>query len=340
MSRNKTLVVIVVVILVSIIGLAFYLFIISTKQLSNSGTQDIEPRYPIAHLSEAIPGRIYLTLQATVGDVLEPTLYQIDSKTGMNRSWLDLTAITERPHPIVRKGSSTFVAYPGSIFQNEYQLPSGVMQVMVSDEAGIIRPLTKSLTNRKLSPSWSPDGQRIAFMASTSPTAIPRAAPEVWDIYVTDLFGNENFVTKGAYPQWSSEGGSLYVLKESGIAQIDISSGGEKLVYESAGPLDWYAKISSNHSGTLFLLTEPFRDEISVLEVEGEKLTKKSTIYTNAVSAVISPDNKMVAILHVPVGGSDPHLSIISIDSGQIIETRRLEYFSDSFLLLTDWVSE
>lgn len=102
----------------------------------------------------------------------------------------------------------------------------------------VFAPTPKRLTTwrkklSELNPTWSPDGQQIAFFTVDS--------EEVYDLYVSDLEGKakrlvRNIVKSDQYgPAWSPDGKKLFYVKKLGqnkdqIHAIDIASGNKTAI--------------------------------------------------------------------------------------------------------------
>ncbi|MBU1179220.1 hypothetical protein KKB69_02715, partial [Patescibacteria group bacterium] len=66
------------------------------------------------------------------------------------------------------------------------------------------RQITDSYTFFKRNPEWSPNGEKIVFMARKDIAGEPVSfSPDDWLVYMTGLAGQEKLLGKGAYPQWA-----------------------------------------------------------------------------------------------------------------------------------------
>ena len=148
-----------------------------------------------------------------------------------------------------------------------------------------------------MSPAWSPDGKRIAFLSNRA---------EGWDLYVVASAGGEpRRLTSGAVvddPTWHPDGGAIAVERRGGIelAQTD-GAGRETLVEHGAQPA-WASdgRLAFVRAGDLWLRASD----------GGE-----SALLVDAAEPAWSPDNRAIAVArHGGIEALDP-------TSGQ---TRRL----------------
>ncbi len=284
-------------------------------------------------------GHLFLTLQMQVGEALYPTLYQFSQDDGLQLRATGLTGVSEAVAPdLVR---TAFVAYPSTAFQETYGIDGSIMQVMVSNESGTIVPVTRSDTPRKLMPVWSPDGTQIAFMASSSSEAMTMGAPEVWNIFVTNMNGEEQMITSGAYPRWSPEGDSLRVLKESGIVDVNLTTLAETTLYANVQPLTWGNVLTSDRTGNRLILTFPSEGRMAIFQSRdalGSSLIKDRDLFVGANSAVFSPDGSVIAAVTQGAAGQQPALHFINTATAQILESVPLTNFANTPLIATDWI--
>jgi tetratricopeptide (TPR) repeat protein len=104
-------------------------------------------------------------------------------------------------------------------------------------ESGHTRVLTPSGGN----PTWSPEGQYIAYVHSSDMTG--GADAEVWLIPVDG--GEPRRLAKGDYPHWTNHPTRLYFYSRSreAVCHIDVADPGAEPVHVAACP-GWYAEVS------------------------------------------------------------------------------------------------
>jgi serine/threonine protein kinase/tetratricopeptide (TPR) repeat protein len=101
---------------------------------------------------------------------------------------------------------------------------------------------TRLLVTSGGGPSWSPDGQYIAYVrASEMTTTGPDA--EVW--LIPALGGEPRRLAQGAYPSWTNDPTRLYFLSRlhEAVYRIDITDATAEPVYVAACP-GWYPEVS------------------------------------------------------------------------------------------------
>ncbi len=140
-----------------------------------------------------------------------------------------------------------------------------------------------------MSPAWSPDGERIAFLSNRA---------EGWDLYVVASAGGEpRRLTSGAVvddPAWHPDGGAIAVERRGGIelAQAD-GAGHETLVEHGAQPA-WASdgRLAFVRAGDLWLRSSD----------GGE-----SALLVDAAEPVWSPDDRAIAVArHGGIEALDP----------------------------------
>lgn len=76
-------------------------------------------------------------------------------------------------------------------------------------------------------PVWSESADMLAFYALSS-EALANEKPlydsfNDWELYISDLEGNETLIGNGVSPSWSRDGKRLYYLGEDGLYRLDLA---------------------------------------------------------------------------------------------------------------------
>ncbi|MFH1979030.1 MAG: hypothetical protein ABII97_01430 [Patescibacteria group bacterium] len=130
-----------------------------------------------------------------------------------------------------------------------------------------IKQITESDTFSKREPSWAPDGKKFAFMAQDSRRELSMILAD-WSVYVTDLEGNEVFVTKGAHPLFLPDGRRLLVLKEDGLYLFDVDSmEGEIVLALEEGKAVLNKQLDLSWSGKMLAWSFPRKGEMVLFKI-------------------------------------------------------------------------
>ncbi len=104
---------------------------------------------------------------------------------------------------------------------------------------GSVRQLT-SHPHTEYFPRISPDGRRVVFARSHQPWVSQRNV-FAWDVWMIDLrSGEERLLARdGNVPTWSADGRAVFFQRNANqVVRINVSSGKEKIVFQSGSNLD------------------------------------------------------------------------------------------------------
>jgi WD40 repeat protein len=101
---------------------------------------------------------------------------------------------------------------------------AGYQLTVVELATGATRVLVEGRDQRALTPAWSPDGTRVAYVRATD-------APNDSTLWVVDASGGQPrgpLANTGTVLDWSSDGSRVgYLLSDGGYALIDVASGAQ-----------------------------------------------------------------------------------------------------------------
>lgn len=308
--------------------------------------------------SEALGGTLYLTLSPKGHAVPEIYSYDIDSNLfeketrlppGMN--------LTPKFSPDGR--TVAFARYP---------LNSDVMQVFAGDpNSNTLKQVTSNDITYKREPVWSPDGTRLVYVAESKTdlqnegvySGHPEHPVEAWQIYVTDLNGNEHFISRGYNPIFSPDGNKLIFLKNNGLNVLDLSDPNatpENVWGVQNDRAHYHMKLTLSHDGKTLVWTNHHgnndQGQLLVINMSWDPFSvslarELSGIY---IYTAFSPDDRYLAVekfvkdpTDPSISGSDypnsPRINVFNLSTLEEKELLNLKGFDGNYLWFTDWQS-
>jgi TolB protein len=168
-----------------------------------------------------------------------------------------------------------------------------------------------------MSPAWSPDGRRLAYVS------FEEGAPAV---YVQEVFsGQRRKVATGATggtnssPAWAPDGRSLAITRSvdgnPDIYVLDLTSGQTRRLTEDAA-IDTEASFAPDGKSLIFTSDRGGSPQIYKVPVGGGKATRLTVSQGNYnAKASISADGKLMVMVHGGDGGF--HIAVMELASGK-----------------------
>jgi TolB protein len=202
---------------------------------------------------------------------------------------------------------------------------AGRFQLMISDSDGQNPREALSSTEPIISPSWSPDGKRVAYVSFESKKPV---------IYIHELATGKRIVVsneKGnnSAPSWSPDGSKLAVsLSRDNNTQVYIinaDGSGLKRISRSMA-IDTEPQFSADGKSIYFTSDRGGSPQIYRMSIDGESAGPASRVsfkHAYATSPRLSPDGKYLAYI-ARAGGF--RLQLMDLRTGEVMALTQTNY--------------
>ena len=169
-----------------------------------------------------------------------------------------------------------------------------------------------------ISPAWSPDGRRLAYVSFESGKAVVM----VQDVFTGDRRAVASFKGSNSAPAWSPDGRRLAVtLSRDGVAQLyllDLDGGGLRRLTTSSA-IDTEAAFAPDGQTLYFVSDRGGGPQVYRLPVAGGAAERVTFSGSYNISPAVSPDGRMLAyvnrsggfrVMVMPLDGSAAPLAV------------------------------
>ena len=228
----------------------------------------------------------------------------------------------------------------------------GNSQIFIADSDGKnIQQVTKSKDEEgviKMRPMFSPDGKEIVF---TKKKVMSDILADEWDVFISDLKGNERFLTSGIMPTFSPDGKYILILKSPGIYLLNLKTNELERVIELRdennklilGQVNMMLSLSKD--GKKLALTHVDRGEIYLFHItswEPFRYKLKGIIKSVGFWNTFSPDGNYLAIQTADISEEgetiNPRLSVLETCTLKEVFSFDLGDYEPYEMWLTEWV--
>jgi len=181
------------------------------------------------------------------------------------------------------------------------------------DGTGLDLLMSKSNEHDDRYPAPSPDGKLIAYSSEVNGR---------WDIFIMnpDGTGKKQLTTHpadDAYPAWSPDGKFIFFQSNRDgnweIYRMNSDGSNLKRLTFNAAVSDWHVTTHPVFDDIIYESGPPGRDDIYVMDYEGQNSRKISQDNRRKRMPVISPNADIIAFVSYEGGGDDKHREIFTM---------------------------
>lgn len=331
MSQNKSKFLYIVISIIAVLATVVLVYLVffedKIKPVSEDGPK----------------GFLLLTLKPMVKGAVS-SVYMYDLTDGKLRFFDDKGAMNITGHGLP-SGVGVTASRPYNLAETEDKNIFQLYRIDMKNYFDKTR-ITNSRTFLKRHAEWSPDGEKIAFMAKKEIGDNPSSFnPDSWSIYVTDIKGNEKLLGKGAYPQWGPDSKQVVALRSDGLYLYDSEKQEGRKIWEmEGGDASLRMTIDISRDGSKLAWSTPNDNQIILMEISSWEPFKAEIYETiNDVFAfwpVFAPEGEYLSAI---VGDESEdsvenlYLKIYDLETFEWRDILDLSGFSVTSMALTDW---
>lgn len=323
-----TILIFLLVIIMSFLGYLIYKDKTAFKKIlikSENKSEKIEKKYP-----EDLKGKVNLTMREEKSGFWG--LYYFDFATNS----LVAEKIVENCQ--IWGGEINFFNTEKLVVHNCAGKGEQIYRINLADES---KKITDSSGRWKKEVSWSLDGDKVVFMAASPEDE--NVEMEDWQIFISDLEGEEKFIANAVHPFFSPDGEKILALKKEGLFLFDIKNQTEKNVhtFKTEVPISLQLGLSSKRD--LLAVANPVDREIIIFKINSwddfqmEEINKIETKNTYVSWPKFDPNSDKYIITEEVYDDGGISLIVYNLESKERYFIEDLTFYRHDYLWINDW---
>ena len=339
--RKKTLIILSLIFF--IVAVTFLILGFKAQQRPVSFAPSIDNQNQIQKIVKKtypadLKGKIYLSLLNK--DTQNRGIYYLDLALG------ELKEVHVSQNCIVVGGGMDSTGSKMAVSSNCETENSTVFQIYASDINKNSTAITKSLTDFKKEAVWSPDNKRIAFsVASPEAKNDPDPALNIhtWDIFTSDLEGNEQFVANAVHPFFSPDGKKILALRKQGLFLFNVETGEGELVYTFETDMQASMHLGLSDQKDQLAVSDPYDRSITIFKIkswdtfEMEETQRIETENSYASWPKFAPDGQKYLITQDVFDDQSVKIVAYNLETKERHFVFDLSEYIDANMWINDW---
>ena len=305
------------------------------QQVSNLNQQQVskEKKYP-----SDLQGKVYLTLRAK--DAQNIGIYYFDLTSR------ELIEVNVPQDCMLVGGGLNSIGNKMAVSSNCESENPEIFQIYANDIGKNSTVITKSLNDFKKEATWSPDNKKIAFSLAAPAVSVnpnPELKISAWNIFTSDLEGNEQFIVNGSHPFFSPDGKKILVLREKGIFLVDIETASGELVHFFEKKMESSMHLGLSEQKDRLAVSDPYNRNITIFNIkswdnfEMEEIQKIETEDSYVSWPKFSPSDQKYLITQAVFDDKSVGLVAYDLETKEQYFILDLSEYMDTSLWINDW---
>ncbi|MCK5080851.1 MAG: PD40 domain-containing protein [Candidatus Moranbacteria bacterium] len=222
-----------------------------------------------------------------------------------------------------------------------------VSQIYSSNIKKESKQITGSRTSFKKEAVWSPDSKKIAFMVNSHLQENNNFKPgfdiNTWNVFTSDLEGNEQFVSGATHPFFSPDGKKILALRKEGLFLFNLETGrGERVLsFDTGVSITFHLDLSDQKDR--LVISNSIDRNITIFKINSwdtfkmEEIQKIETKNSYVSWPKFAPDNKKYLITEELFDDQSIKLAVYNLVTKEKHFIVDLSAYEHSALWVNDW---